>query len=300
MNKRIITVFIFALAVAAGASMMFYRMVSARIGSPPSTSAQTRVVAASHPLEVGALIKPEDVKLVAWPGALAAGAVVSLDVAIGRGVISPVYEEEPIIESRLAPRGAGGGLASTIPEGMRAVAVRVNELVGVSGFVVPGVSVDVIVSGNPPGNASVTTGTMSRILLQDVKVLSAGPKFQKDEEGKPVSVPVVNLLVTPEQAETLSLASGEMRIQLVLRNPLDKAIAKTRGTFAGNLFKVDAGPPPVREKRFAATRIAPVPLAVPRALESVVVEVLSGNKRTELKFLKTEKVAVALAPRFER
>jgi pilus assembly protein CpaB len=299
MNKRILIVFIFAFAVAAGASMMFYRMVSAKLSSPPSTTVPKRVVAASHALEVGALIKPEDVKLVVWPGGLPVGAVVSLDVAIGRGVISPVYEDEPIIESRLATRGAGGGLASIIPEGMRAVAVRVNELVGVSGFVVPGMSVDVIVSGNPPSNASVITGTMSRTLLQDVKVLSAGAKFQKDEEGKPVSVPVVNLLVTPEQAEMLSLASAEMRIQLVLRNPLDKAIAKTRGTFAGNLFKVDTVTQPIREKRAISTpRIAPVPLATPHALEPVVIELLSGSKRTELTFPKTEKVAVSLAPTF--
>ncbi len=154
---------------------------------------------------------------------------------MGRGATTTIYDKEPIIESRLAPKGAGGGLAATIPPGMRAVAVRVNEVVGVAGFVIPGMRVDVLISGNKPGGSN-AQGTLTRTMLQNLEVLSAGQDFKKDAEGKPVMVQVVNLLVTPQQAEELSLASNMTTIQLVLRNPLDREIAKTPGTALGYLF----------------------------------------------------------------
>jgi pilus assembly protein CpaB len=293
MSKRLITVFIFALVVAGGASFVLYRLVSAKMSSRPAQP-QKRMVAAVHTLEIGTLIRAEDVKLIDWPGNLPAGAIETADAAIGRGVISPIYESEPIVENRLAPRGAGGGLAATIPSGMRAVAVRVNDLVGVSGFVLPGMRVDVIISGNPPGNTSAMTGTMSKTILQDIQVLSAGPKFQRDEEGKPISVPVVNLLVTPQQAETLSLASNEMRIQLVLRNPLDKGLAQTQGIAVANLFAGASGPPPVqRAIEYGRERISrpvtPRNAVIAVHSEPILVEVINGTKRTELKFSRSEK-----------
>jgi pilus assembly protein CpaB len=293
MSKRLITVFIFALVVAGGASFVLYRLVSAKMSSRPAQP-QKRMVAAVHTLEIGTLIRAEDVKLIDWPGNLPAGAIETADAAIGRGVISPIYESEPIVENRLAPRGAGGGLAATIPSGMRAVAVRVNDLVGVSGFVLPGMRVDVIISGNPPGNTSAMTGTMSKTILQDIQVLSAGPKFQRDEEGKPISVPVVNLLVTPQQAETLSLASNEMRIQLVLRNPLDKGLAQTQGIAVANLFTGASGPPPVqRAIEYGRERISrpvtPRNAVIAVHSEPILVEVINGTKRTELKFSRSEK-----------
>jgi pilus assembly protein CpaB len=283
----------FALVVAGGASFVLYRLVSAKMSSRPAQP-QKRMVAAVHTLEIGTLIRAEDVKLIDWPANLPAGAIETADAAIGRGVISPIYESEPIVENRLAPRGAGGGLAATIPSGMRAVAVRVNDLVGVSGFVLPGMRVDVIISGNPPGNTSATTGTISKTILQDIQVLSAGPKFQRDEEGKPISVPVVNLLVTPQQAETLSLASNEMRIQLVLRNPLDKGLAQTQGIAVANLFAGASGPPPVQHAiEYGRERISrPVPprnAVIAVHSEPILVEVINGTKRTELKFSRSEK-----------
>jgi pilus assembly protein CpaB len=293
MNKRLITVFLFALIVAAGASLVLYRLVSAKISSRP-VQPQKKLVAAIRALETGTLIRSEDIKLTDWPGSLPSGAIETIDAAVGRGVIAPIYASEPLVENRLAPRGAGGGLAATIPKGMRAVAVRVNDLVGVSGFVLPGMRVDVIISGNPPGNTSANTGTMSKTILQDIQVLSAGPKFQRDEEGKPVSVPVVNLLVTPEQAEALSLASNEMRIQLVLRNPLDKDLAKTPGTAVSNLFSGVTGLRQVQQN----LDYQPRRVSHPKALTSVVVappsdpvlvEVINGTKRTEIKFARSEK-----------
>ncbi len=296
MNKRLITVFLFALIVAAGASGVLYRLVSHKMfalaGQP-----QKKIVGAVHLLELGALVRAEDVKLIDWPGSPPKGSLETVDAAIGRGVISPIYDNEPLVETRLAPRGAGAGLAATIPPGMRAVAVRVNDLVGVSGFVLPGMHVDVIISGNPPGNISANTGTMSKTILQDIQVLSAGPKFQRDEEGKPISVPVVNLLVTPEQAETLSLASNEMKIQLVLRNPLDKDHTKTQGTAVATLFGGPTGISPAQPgigyRPIRASHAKPLPEAVvAHAVEPVLIEVINGAKRTELRFAQSEKTEV--------
>ena len=189
----------------------------------------TQIALATRDLEVGTVLKEEDVKLADWPGPAPVGAAPRVQDMVGRGVIMPVYAKEPIIESRLAPKGAGGGLAAMIPPGMRAVAVRVNEVVGVAGFVIPGMRVDVLISGNRPGGDG-NLGTLTRTLLQNLEVLSAGQDFKKDAEGKPVTVQVVNLLVTPEQAEQLSLATSQTTIQLVLRNPLDRDTAKTPGT----------------------------------------------------------------------
>ena len=161
-----------------------------------------------------------------------------------------IYEGEPILESRLAVKGAGAGLAATIPPGMRAVAVRVNDVVGVAGFVVPGQRVDVLVLGTPPGGSANTgTGTITKTILQNIQVLSAGQNMQKDTEGKPATVQVVNLLVTPQQAETLSLVSNDMRIQLVLRNPLDNKEVASSGTAASSVFTGTAYKPVSSELR---------------------------------------------------
>jgi pilus assembly protein CpaB len=234
---------------------------------------------------VGTLIREPDVKVVQWPGATPKGGSVKLTDAIGRGVISSIVEGEPVVDHRLAPKGAGAGLAATIPSGMRAVAVRVNEIIGVAGFVVPGMRVDVLIAGAPPESPK-ALGTLGRTLLQNIEVLSAGQNIQKDAEGKPISVPVVNLLVTPDQAEVLNLAASETKIQLVLRNPMDTVIAKTPGTAVANLFKggqlvlADAKAAP-RRPRIVNT-VAPKP-PVPKP-QPVVVEVFQGGKRDEVKF----------------
>jgi pilus assembly protein CpaB len=220
-----------------------------------------------------------------------------------------MYSGEALVDSRLAAKGAGGGLAATIPPGMRAVAIRVNEVVGVSGFVLPGMHVDIIIAGNPP-HEGVAVGTMTKTILQNIEVLSAGSNIQHDTDGKPVSVAVVNLLVTPEQAEVLSLASSEMRLQLVLRNPMDKEIAKTTGTAVANLFSgasglpVDPAPAPASEprKRVKKEKPAeppppppPAPVVVvappppPAPPPPITVEVFHGTKKTESSFPGQEK-----------
>lgn len=284
MNKRFLSVLVFALIVSAGASYVVYRLTASKLGSDPQP-ATTQLIVAARNLPVGTLIRDPDIKVVDWPGTVPPGATMKREDVLGRGVVANIFQDEPFIESRLAPKGAGAGLAATIPPGMRAVAVRVNEVVGVAGFVVPGMRVDVLISGLPPGTPP-QLGTLAKTLLQNIEVLSAGQNIQKDAEGKPVSVPVVNLLVTPEQAEVLSLASNETRIQLVLRNPLDTQLAKTQGTALAYLFTGQNKPPaPAPPKRVAAP-IARVVVAAPKPKPEVplIVEVIHGTQRAEAKF----------------
>ncbi len=147
-----------------------------------------------------------------------------------------------------------------IPEGMRAFAVRVNDVVGVAGFVTPGMRVDVLINGNQPGG-NPELGTLARTLLQNVEVLSAGQDFKKDAEGKPVMTQVVTLLVTPEQAERLSLAANGTTIQLVLRNPIDRKVAQAPGSALAYLFTGATKPAGVRKAVAAPPK--PVIINVP-------------------------------------
>jgi pilus assembly protein CpaB len=288
MSKRLISVLIFAFIVSAGASFLLYRLVSSRM-SADAKQPTTQVMVAARSLPVGTMIGDMDVKLGAWSGPLPLGAATKKEDVVGRGVISNIVEGEPIVESRLATKGAGAGLAATSPEGMRAVAVRVNEVVGVAGFVVPGMRVDVLVMGQPPGGSG-GTGTITKTLLQNIEVLSAGQNIQKDAEGKPVTVQVVNLLVTPAQAEILSLASNDMRIQLVLRNPLDTKEAETSGTNAAALLGGRPAPkaPEPRPRPRVVVKEVPVPVVPPRKPVPVTVEVITGTKRQEAQFQQEE------------
>ena len=169
-------------------------------------------------------------------------------------------------------------MAATIKPGMRACAIRVDDVVGVAGFVLPGMHVDVLVSGSGPGvNAS--EGPRVKTLLQNIEVLSAGTNIQKDNEGKPVSVQVVNLLVLPEQAELLSLASNQARLQLVLRNPLDTETPKTPGLAMASVFS--EGTPP---KAVKAEYRKPMVVEKPAPPRVFLVEVFNGSKRSQEKF----------------
>jgi pilus assembly protein CpaB len=291
MNKRFVGVLIFAFVVASVASLMLYRLLLNRPQSARAAQSTVQIVVATRDIEVGTVLKEEDVKLSDWPGVVPMGASAKTQDLVGRGVIAPIFGREPVIASRLAPKGAGGGLAAMIPPGMRAVAVRVNEVVGVAGFVVPGMRIDVLISGSKPGGDS-GLGTVTKTLLQNLEVLSAGQDFKKDAEGKPIQVQVVNLLVTPQQAEELSLASAQTSIQLVLRNPLDHDVAKTPGTAVGLLFgggKLAAGdsaprPRATRPAAAVARAVAPAAAPAPRKDPPFVMEVISGNKKVEAKF----------------
>jgi pilus assembly protein CpaB len=281
MSQRVFTILLIALVISAGASYAVYRLVRTQIGAA-SGPAAAEILVASRGLEIGTLIKDTDVKAGQWVGPLPTGAILKKEDAVGRGVVAAIYEGEPLLDNRLAAVGAGAGLAATIPPGMRAVAVRVNDIVGVAGFVVSGMRVDVLIAGNPPGSAA--SGPKVKTLLQNIEVLSAGQNFQKDAEGKPVQVPVVNLLVTPDQAEILSLASNETRIQLILRNPLDTQATNTPGTAMATLF--GEGKPAAPQASRARVKPAPPAVVLPSTppRSPFLIEVLNGAKRTEVKF----------------
>jgi pilus assembly protein CpaB len=286
MNKRFVGVLLFATIVATVASLLLYRLLINRPQPAKAAMATTQIVLASRDIDVGTVLKEEDVKLSDWPGSVPVGASTKTTDVVGRGITTAIYSKEPVIESRLAPKGAGGGLAAMIPPGMRAFAIRVNEVVGVAGFVVAGMRVDILISGNRPGGDQ-GLGTLSKTLLQNVEVLSAGQDYKKDAEGKPIAVQVVNLLVTPEQAEKLSLAAAQTSIQLVLRNPLDREVAVTPGTAMAYLFSGGKAKPevPVQAPRPHVVAVAPpvVKLAPPKK-EEFTMEIMSGTKKNELKF----------------
>jgi pilus assembly protein CpaB len=297
MNKRFVGVLIFAFVVASVASLMLYRLLLNRPTAAKAAATTVQIVLSTRDIEIGTVIKEEDVKLSDWPGTVPVGAASKTQDIVGRGVTAPIFAKEPVIESRLAPKGAGGGLAAMIPPGMRAVPVRVNEVVGVAGFVVPGMRIDVLISGSRP-NGDQNLGTITRTLLQNLEVLSAGTDFKKDPEGKPVQVQVVNLLVTPEQAELLSLASAQTQIQLVLRNPLDRNVTQTPGTalallFNGGKLKPEPQAPAAKERAPRTTSAAPRQQPViafaappaPRKEEPFVMEIISGTKKVESKFV---------------
>ena len=284
MNRRLMTLLLSAFLIAAAASYLVFRLVRNQLAS--GSGRRVNLVVAARDLEVGTLIKAADLKTSTVVGEAPNGAVLKPETAVGRGVIAPVYVGEPLMEKRLALPGSGGGLAATIPPGMRACAVKVNEVVGVAGFVVPGMRVDVLISGNPPGRDNF--GSLKvKTILQNIEVLSAGTNFQRDAEGKPVNVPVVNLLVTPEQAELLSLASNnQTHIQLVLRNPMDRQQVTPPGVEMANLFGSPDRKPPVKPARLAVRApvlSAPSQFEKPQPPAALVIQVINGGKSVEQK-----------------
>lgn len=278
MNRRLASVFIFAVLVAAVASFLLYRLLVGHLGRQRPQQPRVTFVAAAHDLQIGTLTQKGDLRIVTTDdNALPAGVITALPDAIGRGVISQIYAGEPVIEERLAPTGGGAGLAGTIPVGMRAVALRVDQVIGVAGFVVPGMRVDVLIAGNDSGGRP--QDTLSRTILQNIQVLSAGQKTEHTPDGKPSDAQVVNLLVKPNEAEILNLAATEAKVQLVLRNPLDTQKTVTPGTSLGELLEpAGSGISPVRRPSGSAKFSPPKP-------RTTVVEVYHGGKKTEETFM---------------
>jgi pilus assembly protein CpaB len=281
MNKRLLTILLLAFVIAGACAFLVFRVVGSRLGA--TQQASTRVVAAAADIKLGTVLTAANLTTVDLGGTPPKGVIMKPETAIGRGVISDIYQGEPILESRLAPVGSGGGLAATIPQGMRAIAVKVDDIVGVAGFATPGMHVDVLGSGVPPNGQNARTaqmGTMVKTILQNIEVLSAGVNIQKDAEGKPQNVQVVNLLVTPEQAETLSLAGSGVKIQLVLRNPMDTKTTDVPVTAMGNIFADQVIAPPTPTVH-TVKRVAAPP-------EKLTIEVINGSKHSEEKFSSPE------------
>jgi pilus assembly protein CpaB len=273
MNRRLLVILLSAFVIAAISTYIVWRMVGARL-SVAKPQASTSLIAAAKDIKIGMILAPADLTTIQVVGQPPQGSILDKKNAIGRGVISNIYAGEPILDNRLAPVGSGGGLAATIKEGMRACAIKVDEVVGVAGFVTPGMRVDVLVSGVPPSQQN-NQETQTRTILQNIEVLSAGTDIQKDSEGKPQQVQVVNLLVTPEQAQILALASNQMKIQLVLRNPLDTSIAPVPETAMTNLF-AGAKPPPQRSEAPKKVKAAAPP--------PFTITVINGAQKSEEKF----------------
>jgi len=243
---------------------VFYQMSTRASGRSASRAKVETVdiVAAARPLAVGVQIQPDDLKKISVPrDRVPAGSFQKPEEVIGRPVISNILAEEPILAGRLAERGSGFGLAPVIPPGMRAVAVKVNEVVGVAGFVQPGMRVDVLVTVRPPGESGARTTT----ILQNVPVVAAGQQIQPDSSGRAVNVPVVTLLTTPEQAEMLTLAGAEGRIQLVLRNSADLALARPPGKEMAELYGQARRPETPRPAARPLARPPAAPAAPPAA-----------------------------------
>ena len=286
MDRRFLTVLGVSLVFALVVSSVFYQMTARSSG--PRKAEQTDmkdVVVATRPLGIGVMIKPADVKLVrVSPDGFPKGAFAKVEEVLDRPVVSNILLDEPLLEGRLAVKGSGMGLAPTIPVGMRAVTVRVNDVAGAAGFVLPGLKVDVLVTGHPPTGDSNMTSTV----LQNVLVLSAGQAMQADARGTPVSVTTVTLLATPADAETLTLANGEGRIQLILRNSSDEGVEKTAGKYVSELYGASRRPAaPVAKASAPAPKavvhVAPpvvIPIAPPPPPPPDQIVVFRGDKRT--------------------
>ena len=260
-----------AILVALLLSLYVYRTFQRVTAAKPM---ETRhMVVADRPMQLGTRLDATNLRLISWPASEPlAGSFPDIENCVGRAVITPVAENEPILETKLAPKEAGAGLPATIPEGMRGLSVAVNDVIGVAGFVIPGTMVDVLVTGALPGKGSGNDNNITRTILENVRVLAAGQKVEQDRDGKPQIVPVVTLLVAPEDAGKLTMASTEGKIQLALRNTIDSKAANPPPVLQAVLFGGPALPAPVRP---AVRRQAPAPVT-PAPYE---VEMITGSKK---------------------
>jgi len=243
-----------------------------------------RVVAAAKDLAAGITLTPDHLILLDWPADVPLrGSFSNVDAVVGRPLIYSLGADEPVLARDLAVAGSGIGISGRIPPGMRATAVRSNEIVGVAGFLFPGSHVDVVATFTPPGSP----GSITQTLLQDVEVLTAGTATEPDPQGKPQTVSVVTLLLSPEDSQRLLLVSAQGTIQFVLRSGVDKQRNELIPTRLEQL--VGAAPklpsPPVittgRTPKKVEIRKEP---ELPKAPEVYVLEVIQGTQRSVQKF----------------
>ncbi|MEJ2006946.1 MAG: Flp pilus assembly protein CpaB [Acidobacteriota bacterium] len=277
-NRALIGVLI-AVVIGLIASRYVYRQIQHASAIKPIPV--THVVVASRPLALGTPLTAQDLSTVTWPKSdPLAGSFSRIQDCIGRSLITPVSKNEPILEGKLAPKEAGVGLPAAIPVGMRAVSIRVDDVVGVSGFAMPGTMVDVLATGQPQGG----NDSLTRTVIQDVRVLAAGQAVEQDKSGKPHTVGVVTLLVTPEQADKLTMISTDSRIHLALRNTIDTKIIKASPVFKTALLLGGAEPHHYGGgggTRHPRPKVRP---QKPKGPAPYVVEVIRGNKKSDQSF----------------
>jgi len=273
---RILMVLVLALTAGGVLALGTYNYVQRSPVQAASLPTKQVVVAAAD-MDIGAEVRREDLRVIEWPAnSIPSNAISNPEEIIGRGLVMPVIQNEPILPMKLASKEAGSGLPPVIPPGQRAVSVRVNEVIGVAGYVTPGTRVDVVATVSPTQNQQDMT---SKVILTDVAVLAAGTKIERDaEKDKPVAVNVVTLLVSPDESERLTLAANEGKIQLALRNPLDKESPKTLGIKPAALL--GTAPPARPLPRGLPSKGAPEKVAAAAsAPEPTTVEIIRGDKR---------------------
>lgn len=272
MNRtRLLMIAVLALALGLFASVYVYRNLQKSAGG---NEPMTEAIVAANDLQVGARVDEHDIKIIRVPaGDLPEGAPRRRSDVVGHGVIIPITRGEFILPNKLAGENAGAGLPALIPPGMRAVSVRVNEVVSVAGFVTPGTRVDVLLTGNPGAGGEQETTTV----LQNVAVLASGHTLERTSTGEAQNAAVITLLVSPDDAQKLTLASTEGHIQLALRNPLDTKADDVPPSSEHSLYKNGLAPPvtvaraPVH--RAVVEKVAPAPVPT-----GVSVEVYQGDK----------------------
>jgi pilus assembly protein CpaB len=284
MNRRNRHIVVLAVAVitASLASLGVYRVT---VGMPraPAT-AQVPVVVAARTMSLGTPLTERDVKIVSWPASsVVPGAINSVKEVVNRGLLTQVLQNEPITSNKLAEASDGSGLPPAIPAGMRAMSVKVNDVIGVAGFIVPGSRVDVVVTIRR------NTDSVTSTVASNVQVLTAGTRRDQQQPAadtaKPSESTVVTLMVTPGDAERIALAQSEGQIMLALRNPNDREPTMSPGVRTTALLSEPAkpaAPAPAPAPKPAARRVvAPPPAAEPPPVPQRTIETIRAAKRTE-------------------
>jgi len=277
MNRsRLLMIGGLALAVGLLVSFYVYNLLHSRIGGENQF---VQAVVAAHDIQIGSRLTDNDLKLATFPqGSIPPGAFGRFSQVRDRGVILPIARGDFLLPDKLADANAGAGLPSMIPQGMRAVSVRVNDVVSVAGFVQPGTRVDVLVTGIHGASENQTT-----TVLENVAVIAVGRSLLDRVTGESSNAGVITLLVSPHDAQKLTLASNEGRIQLALRNPLDtrkEGISPTKASslLPGSATAAEAAPKPKTHRAVEKTAAPPPPPA------PYQVEMIRGGKREEKKF----------------
>ena len=284
-QHRTLIVLAVAVATAGVAAFGVYQAIQ-RMPARQVEMATVPVVVATRGLGLGTRLTTDDLKVVAWPATTpVTGAVADPATLIDRGVIAPIAQNEPVTTTRVAGPEAGAGLPPIIPAGMRAISVRVNEVIGVAGFVLPGTRVDVLVAVNDDGDEGTRQEPMARTVVSNLQVLTAGTRYDQEEakDGQAIRSTVVTLAVLPADGERIALASAEGQLSLVLRNPLDVDPSDTTGIKLAALMK-GTGPEPVLDapkRRMIPGKKQTAAPAPPPPPQLYKVEAIRAAKRTE-------------------
>ena len=265
------------MALGLFVAVYVYKNLQSKAGS--GTESGIDVIVAADDLQVGTKVEERDIKIIKIPASdLPSGAPRRRSDVVGHGVILPITKGDFMLPSKLAAENTGAGLPSLIPPGMRAVSVRVNEVVSVAGFVMPGTRVDVLLTGTPTGGGGEEQTTT---VLQNVTVLASGHTLERTSTGEAQNTPVITLLVSPDDAQRLTLASSEGHIQLALRNPLDTKQDEVPSSAGRGLYKgiASSAPPAQAAVHHAVTKKPPT--IVP-ASTGVSVEVYQGDKKPDV------------------